>query len=879
MPQDVLFAQRFLALTGHAFFPWQHRLFTRFVSSDFPRACDLPTGLGKTSVIAVWVLALAERASQARLIGFPRRLVYVVNRRTVVDQSTRETEAIRAALLSDDRLASVTACLRTIATRSTNTPFAISTLRGQFADNAEWREDPARAAVVVGTVDMVGSRLLFSGYGCGFKSRPLHAAFLGQDVLLVHDEAHLEPAFQRLAECVEAQQRKDGDSRTFRVMALTATTRQATDDATVFRLDDADHRHKVVSARLTARKGLRFHGVDDAKGIASTVTDRALAHKKSGERILVFLNTLADVNHVVTKLHAQGLEQQVQALTGTLRGLERDALAGSDPVFARFLPPGVTTVPPTSGTVFLVCTSAGEVGINITADQMVCDLVPFERMAQRLGRVNRFGEGDAHIDVVHVTSKGEDTGDYEQRCKLTHTLLLDLPSRRDRFKDASPRALGALPADRRAAAFSPAPVVLDVTDFLFDAWALTSIRQRLPGRPPVARYLHGVTPWQPPEAHVAWRQEVEVVAGDVASRYAPEDLLEDFPLKPHEMIRDDARRVRRELEAISARVPTTPVWLVSSDGAVQVRPLNVLLEDTSAGDLDESTVLLPPGAGGLRQGRLDGESPHTAGVLYDVADEWRDEQGAPRRLRVWGDVRQPGMRLVRVVEVRRGADGLADDGDDAPTRWCWYVRARSADDDGSRTAEQRQLLGAHGSTAEAFARRLADRLGLAGVEAVAVTQAGRWHDLGKQRGVWQRSIGNAAYPGTVLAKSGGTSRLLDLSGYRHELGSLADVSQLPDALALDEKTQDLVLHLIAAHHGRARPHFPEAECFDPERPDESISSIVRDVPRRYGRLQCRYGRWGLAFLESIVRAADILASQQKTDGSSADPADASEEAR
>jgi CRISPR-associated endonuclease/helicase Cas3 len=162
---------------------------------------------------------------------------------------------------------------------------------------------------------------------------------------------------------------------------------------------------------------------------------------------------------------------------------------------------------------------------------------------------------------------------------------------------------------------------------------------------------------------------------------------------------------------------------------------------------------------------------------------------------------------------------------------------------------------------------------------VAVTQAGRWHDLGKQRGVWQRSIGNAAYPGTVLAKSGGTSRLLDLSGYRHELGSLADVSQLPDALALDEKTQDLVLHLIAAHHGRARPHFPEAECFDPERPDESISSIVRDVPRRYGRLQCRYGRWGLAFLESIVRAADILASQQKTDGSSADPADASEEAR
>src|SRR5439155_16412911 len=85
-------------------------------------------------------------------------------------------------------------------------PLAISTLRGQFADNAEWRNDPARPAVVVGTVDMIGSRLLFSGYGCGFKSRPLHAGFLGQDALLVHDEAQLEPAFQELVTAIQHEQ-------------------------------------------------------------------------------------------------------------------------------------------------------------------------------------------------------------------------------------------------------------------------------------------------------------------------------------------------------------------------------------------------------------------------------------------------------------------------------------------------------------------------------------------------------------------------------------------------------------------------------------------------------------------------------------------------
>src|SRR3712207_9087878 len=79
-------------------------------------------------------------------------------------------------------------------------PLAISTLRGQFADNREWSADPAKPAVIVGTVDMIGSRLLFGGDGCGFKTRPLHAGFLGQGALLGHDEAQLEEPFQDLLE-------------------------------------------------------------------------------------------------------------------------------------------------------------------------------------------------------------------------------------------------------------------------------------------------------------------------------------------------------------------------------------------------------------------------------------------------------------------------------------------------------------------------------------------------------------------------------------------------------------------------------------------------------------------------------------------------------
>ena len=73
---------------------------------------------------------------------------------------------------------------------------------------------------------MIGSRLLFSGYGIGFKSKPLHAGFLGQDVLLVHDEAHLEPAFQDLLVAIHDEQKRCKEFRQFRVMELSATSRR-----------------------------------------------------------------------------------------------------------------------------------------------------------------------------------------------------------------------------------------------------------------------------------------------------------------------------------------------------------------------------------------------------------------------------------------------------------------------------------------------------------------------------------------------------------------------------------------------------------------------------------------------------------------------------
>ena len=170
------------------------------------------------------------------------------------------------------------------------------------------------------------------------------------------------------------------------------------------------------------------------------------------------------------------------------------------------------------------------------------------------------------------------------------------------------------------------------------------------------------------------------------------------------------------------------------------------------------------------------------------------------------------------------------------------------------------MLDRHNQLAEVFARNIAVKLRLDDAEASAVALAARWHDLGKDRKVWQLSISNRNYPQQVLAKSGGKMRPLDLGNFRHEFGSLLDVTNLSEFHELKPKVQDLILHLIASHHGRARPHFPSEEAFDYNYPEDKAAEIVHEVPRRFARLQRKYGRWGLAYLESLVRAADALAS-------------------
>lgn len=929
----------FKILTGHAPFPWQRELYRRFVASDIPRTVSLPTGLGKTSIVAIWLLAWLDRPDQ-----LPRRLVYVVNRRTVVDQTTAELLRLRENLPGLGR--------------SKIETLAISTLRGQFADNQEWSADPSRPAVICGTVDMIGSRLLFSGYRIGFKSRPLHAGFLGQDALLVHDEAHLEPAFQRLIEKIAKEQHEEERTGSLpwpklRVMALSATVRSdgASTEAAQGSQFELTEREKQVPGevpdpptepihhvwrRLKAKKSLVLCKVAEAKGaVAKRIAKLAADYKNSDSAVVVFSRTLTDIEIIEKELVKT--KRPVVLLTGTMRGKERDELVETDH-FKRFLKGAAR-----GETVYLLCTSAGEVGVDVSADHMVCDLSTLESTAQRLGRVNRFGDGDARIDVVYPAEfdkRDRLTPACENTLKLLQHLPLLPPSAKEPNiprHDASPKALGELQGRsdlpcKIGDAFSPKPTMLDATDILFDAWALTTIREEMPGRPEVAPYLHGIAD-ELPQTTIAWRAELDLI--DTESPHAAKFLQAIFTkhrVRPHEtltvgMVNQRGKwkfRATAFLEEVVAKHPdlcetniavlfphglrlVTVAELISNPGWLNAEPLIIL--PGSFGGLNEMGIL---DAGAVAEAKgFEVESDSTAdddglpledngripSSTLDIADHdgYERYDGAPTRIRLltersddgWTAHAIPGGKPVPADWRLEPVYGTSAELLNAIRRQSGLiirlVQSLAFDDDGDsvsalvalspappRTKGEEQTLDAHVDLVKHEAQRLADALRLEEPFRSVLLFAAAWHDLGKMVDRWQRYIGGPDDEGQPLGKSSKWRDPKLLAGYRHEFGSLLRVAGdqarhyfsdpkrnlTPEQ---QEQAQELGLHLIAAHHGYARPHFLNA--LDDDFNTAACEQTHIGAIRRYARLQRRYGRWGLAYLESLLRAADAAASR------------------
>jgi CRISPR-associated endonuclease/helicase Cas3 len=182
------------------------------------------------------------------------------------------------------------------------------------------------------------------------------------------------------------------------------------------------------------------------------------------------------------------------------------------------------------------------------------------------------------------------------------------------------------------------------------------------------------------------------------------------------------------------------------------------------------------------------------------------------------------------------------------------------EDDASLGFREPVMLDRHLGDARSKAEALCDCLQLSADLRTAVVEAAGNHDLGKDRPWWQRAVGRVGKP--PIAKSGQARFDYRINrGYRHELGSVADLQGADSLGSLERRVAELCLHLVAAHHGHARPGF-RAEAAGPLSTD-AVQKAIAATPTRFARMQATYGWWGLAWLEALVKAADVLASREE----------------
>ena len=179
---------------GRRPFNWQDELARTVCETGvWPRYLDMPTASGKTSVIDIAVFHLAlEGCRRGRKA--PLRIAFVVDRRLVVDGALEHAQAL-ATKIAAGRGRVTGLVTEALDSFSPGHPLEAVRLRGGMPRESDWARTPSQPTVIVSTVDQVGSRLLFRGYGVSDSMKPVHAGLLGNDTLFLLDEAHTSQPF------------------------------------------------------------------------------------------------------------------------------------------------------------------------------------------------------------------------------------------------------------------------------------------------------------------------------------------------------------------------------------------------------------------------------------------------------------------------------------------------------------------------------------------------------------------------------------------------------------------------------------------------------------------------------------------------------------
>ena len=418
----------------------------------------------------------------------------------------------------------------------------------------------------------------------------------GHDALIVNDEAHLTPAFATLLKSIERAQEKT--LKAFRTLRLSATHTQS-GNRWPDSLDD-DRTNERFRKTFEAKKQLQIHVLPAGKQEAQRIQ---LALEPGPMRTIIFVRQPEKARKVAVQLAEKvGSGERILTLTGTMRGFERDQMIEHD-VFRAFSKPETP-----KERCFLIATSAGEVGINISADRLITDLDTVDHLLQRFGRLNRFGEtiGQAHMLVSETEEKEEDNK------PVLKFLRNNLPVAQDGRIDISPAALFGL--DLPAAACSQQPLQASLHDWLVETWSQTSLGFH-PMRPQVEPWLHGKQN-EYPETYVAWREDVRYLVDESIGDDQREDVLDKYPVLSHEKLREPTYSLLEKLQKLlGSEDRDVKVLRCKSDGSVDVLDLREIGSVPSTFDGMRKAVaniaycqlILPIGCGRLDNGMFSPE--------------------------------------------------------------------------------------------------------------------------------------------------------------------------------------------------------------------------------------------------------------------------------
>jgi len=955
----------FSALWGHPPYPWQRRLAALVIESGWPRSIGVPTGAGKTAALDIAVFALAAEAHRPPTeLSQPRRIVLVVDRRTVVDQAFERAAAIRDALLAatDGPLRVVADRLRGVMghAASAETPLALALLRGGLPRDDGWVRRPDQPLIAISTVDQVGARLLFRGYGVRSTMQSVHAGLLGADTLFLLDEVHLARPFEETLSAIEGRYRAWAEvplPRRGAVVRLSAT-QSSTDGAPPFDLDDADRAHPHLSERLRGGKRVRRVSVASlthsgrparpAKNFQKAIERTTSELLEAGRRCVgVVLNRVDSARAASEALRASG-RCDVVLLTGRMRPCDREAHVRE--VVRRAGPDRKSEVNDARPFV-CVATQCIEAGADLDFDGLVTELASVDALVQRFGRVNRTGRREgAEIRVLCPKLKGEDPI-YGAALEYTDAWLSGLEDAESGW-DAATSKLSERLQSAPDAAWPPHKTAAVLIPPHLDLLAQTGPCPE--PDPDPAHYLHGLEPVGR-QVRIVWRADISTDAQEAAA-----ERLDALPPATFEALSLPMRAARQWLADApvesfgdAGAAPESSTRERSHTEAVGfMRGKDAWIPATVRDLRPEAVIVVPAGRGGLAHGNFDPSASEAVRDHGDIAATLRsgrptlrldprtlppldaayalprppaDDDGkrTPRQARdealAWlrgctGAESPILARLHRSAMEPGGRGRLAFTAVDG----AWVVtgprlpreallgitRERGDPNDTALSADAHSsAIGAavsledHLRGVEAWARSLAERCGLPDPIVDDIALAGRWHDLGKADPRFQVLLHGgdeiAAAGGELLAKSGmhpGDKRARERArhrarvpeGFRHEMASVQLLQSSPTGIAIlgDASDPDLVLHLIASHHGHARPFAPPEDHRDhpsdlrveaslgphhfEASADHRMDAAGSGVAERYFRVQRRYGWWGLAWLEAILRLADHRRSEAES---------------